>query len=205
MHPHQRHASLYHKTQETYSPVGRRNRLIYWSWDQSTGADIKKYFTGTRVNKMILECEHACYTDSCLPVGVLLEHLEGDFVVLHCSAWRSLVFVEEPSQHDVVNTSYAPFNWVETTTQGWFGLDKISTESDKELKHWRGHKAEDWEWVEVWDILINVWSDGWISDVNVARVCPLECWWMKRVCRKTELVLVLVSVSVSVSVSLGCV
>jgi hypothetical protein len=38
-------ASTYHNTQETYSPVGKRNRRMYWSGVQSTGADIKKYFT----------------------------------------------------------------------------------------------------------------------------------------------------------------
>jgi len=35
----------YHNTQETYSPVGRRKRRMYWSGVQSTGADIKKYLT----------------------------------------------------------------------------------------------------------------------------------------------------------------
>lgn len=36
---------LFHSTQDTYSPVGKRNRLMYWSGCQSTGADIKKYLT----------------------------------------------------------------------------------------------------------------------------------------------------------------
>ena len=37
----------YHSTHETYSPVGRRNLRIYWSGCQSTGADMRKYFTAT--------------------------------------------------------------------------------------------------------------------------------------------------------------
>jgi len=39
--------STYHRTQETYSPVGKRNRRMYWSGVQSTGADIKKYLTSS--------------------------------------------------------------------------------------------------------------------------------------------------------------
>src|ERR1700759_4219476 len=35
---------LFQRTQETYSPVGRRNRRIKESGLQSTGADIRKYF-----------------------------------------------------------------------------------------------------------------------------------------------------------------
>jgi hypothetical protein len=41
----------YHRTQETYSPVGSRNRRIYWSWLQSTGADMRKYFTAGAVSQ----------------------------------------------------------------------------------------------------------------------------------------------------------
>lgn len=37
----------YQSTQDTYSPVGSRKRLMYWSGDQSTGAEIKKYLTGS--------------------------------------------------------------------------------------------------------------------------------------------------------------
>jgi hypothetical protein len=36
---------LYHNTQETYSPVGSRNRRMHWSGVQSTGAEMRKYFT----------------------------------------------------------------------------------------------------------------------------------------------------------------
>lgn len=36
----------YHNTQDTYSPVGSKKRRMYWSGDQSTGAEIKKYLTG---------------------------------------------------------------------------------------------------------------------------------------------------------------
>src|SRR5271154_228429 len=35
----------YHRTHDTYSPVGRRNLRIKESGVQSTGADIRKYFT----------------------------------------------------------------------------------------------------------------------------------------------------------------
>src|SRR6266699_4515400 len=35
----------YHNTHETYSPVGRRNLRMYWSGCQSTGAEMRKYFT----------------------------------------------------------------------------------------------------------------------------------------------------------------
>lgn len=37
--------ATYHRMQETYSPVGRRNRRMYWSGCQSTGAEMRKYFT----------------------------------------------------------------------------------------------------------------------------------------------------------------
>src|SRR5271156_4530076 len=40
--------SPYQSTHETYSPVGRRNRLIKESGVQSTGAEIKKYLTKNR-------------------------------------------------------------------------------------------------------------------------------------------------------------
>lgn len=36
---------LFHRMQETYSPVGRRKRLMYWSCAQSTGAEMRKYLT----------------------------------------------------------------------------------------------------------------------------------------------------------------
>jgi hypothetical protein len=36
----------YQRTQETYSPVGRRKRRMYWSGCQSTGAEMRKYLTG---------------------------------------------------------------------------------------------------------------------------------------------------------------
>ena len=42
----------YQSTQETYSPVGSRNRLIYWSGVQSTGADMRKYFTVIGTNSL---------------------------------------------------------------------------------------------------------------------------------------------------------
>ena len=35
----------YHNTQETYSPVGSKNLRMYWSGVQSTGAEMRKYFT----------------------------------------------------------------------------------------------------------------------------------------------------------------
>lgn len=38
----------YHSTQETYSPVGRRNLRMYWSGCQSTGAEMRKYLTAAR-------------------------------------------------------------------------------------------------------------------------------------------------------------
>jgi hypothetical protein len=38
-------AGTHHSTHDTYSPVGRRNRRMYWSWLQSTGAEMRKYFT----------------------------------------------------------------------------------------------------------------------------------------------------------------
>jgi hypothetical protein len=36
---------LFQSTQETYSPVGRRNLLMYCSGCQSTGAEMRKYLT----------------------------------------------------------------------------------------------------------------------------------------------------------------
>lgn len=41
----QRTIATHHRTQETYSPVGRRNLRMYWSGVQSTGAEMRKYFT----------------------------------------------------------------------------------------------------------------------------------------------------------------
>ena len=40
-----------HSTQDTYSPVGSKKRLMYWSWLQSTGADMRKYLTIRQVSK----------------------------------------------------------------------------------------------------------------------------------------------------------
>jgi hypothetical protein len=39
----------HHSTHETYSPVGKRNLRMYWSGCQSTGADMRKYFTAMRL------------------------------------------------------------------------------------------------------------------------------------------------------------
>jgi len=38
-------ADTHQSTQETYSPVGRRNRLMRESGVQSTGAEMRKYLT----------------------------------------------------------------------------------------------------------------------------------------------------------------
>lgn len=35
----------YHRTHDTYSPVGNKNLLMYCSGAQSTGAEMRKYFT----------------------------------------------------------------------------------------------------------------------------------------------------------------
>ena len=77
-------ALTYHNTQETYSPVGRRNRRMYWSGVQSTGADIKKYFTGNNCQQRP-RCRCARSTYNYRLVGELLEHLGADFVELRCS------------------------------------------------------------------------------------------------------------------------
>ncbi len=79
------YTSTYHNTQETYSPVGRRNRRIYWSGVQSTGADIKKYFTVSDVSDCG-SCRGALQTPySYRLVAELLEHPVADFAELHCS------------------------------------------------------------------------------------------------------------------------
>src|SRR3569833_497121 len=36
---------LFQRPHETYSPVGSRNLRMYWSGCQSTGAEMRKYFT----------------------------------------------------------------------------------------------------------------------------------------------------------------
>lgn len=37
--------TTYHNTQDTYSPVGKRNLRMYCSGVQSTGAEMRKYLT----------------------------------------------------------------------------------------------------------------------------------------------------------------
>lgn len=66
----------YHRTQETYSPVGRRNLRMYWSGCQSTGAEMRMYLTAARlVNEKTdnwcvqsnarLQWRHGCGTYGC--------------------------------------------------------------------------------------------------------------------------------------------
>lgn len=55
----------HHSTQETYSPVGSRNRLMYWSWLQSTGAEMRKYLTALSVS-IARHCLHGA-THDCRP------------------------------------------------------------------------------------------------------------------------------------------
>lgn len=76
----------YHKTQETYSPVGRRNLRIYWSGCQSTGAEIRKYLT---VPRLAYSSEHwrrmrRCRSNSTSVTGAehtVINLLQGDDAV----------------------------------------------------------------------------------------------------------------------------
>lgn len=75
----------YQSTQETYSPVGRRNRRMYWSGVQSTGADIKKYFTGDG-QRWYPTGKKRLTTYSYRLAEVQLEHPGVSFVEPQCSA-----------------------------------------------------------------------------------------------------------------------
>lgn len=52
-------AKAHQRTQETYSPVGRRNLRMYWSCAQSTGAEMRKYFTAHAGQPLGLRCDLA--------------------------------------------------------------------------------------------------------------------------------------------------
>ena len=58
---------------------------MYWSGVQSTGAEIKKYFTD---DLLVLQCARAEEGDAhgCRLVGELLEHLVASSVGPRCSA-----------------------------------------------------------------------------------------------------------------------
>lgn len=53
-----KHVATYQRMQETYSPVGNKKRRMYWSACQSTGAEIRKYFTkrfSKRVERQVVK------------------------------------------------------------------------------------------------------------------------------------------------------
>ena len=55
--------ATHHSTHETYSPVGRRNLRMYWSGCQSTGAEMRKYFTDQGVSSGLPEGRDGCATN----------------------------------------------------------------------------------------------------------------------------------------------
>nr|POE56750.1 hypothetical protein CFP56_33722 [Quercus suber] len=52
----------YQSTHDTYSPVGSRKRRMYWSGDQSTGAEMRKYLTVMRPTSVLAKsCGHGAW------------------------------------------------------------------------------------------------------------------------------------------------
>lgn len=83
----------HHNTHDTYSPVGSKNLRMYWSGVQSTGAEIRKYFTTIASGQnefdghfLRLEDEWISgtgHTHSCPLAAEPLGHLVVDSVARH--------------------------------------------------------------------------------------------------------------------------
>jgi len=84
--------STYHRTHETYSPVGSRKRRMRESGVQSTGAEIKKYLTvddcqfQSNRKATFKRRDSVTMTYGCRLAAKPLARLEANFAVLRSRA-----------------------------------------------------------------------------------------------------------------------